>query len=219
MAVRTTFTTQQHRLGSITNNLIADSTISELKFDTNLNGKILLSNIARSWLVNQSAGGYKLINLATGVDSTDAVNLAQLNNALDLKLDRTQLLTNDVGPQQINWATAGDGDIPSALAVKNYLTSSSVVIVSEETPSGSINGTNMEFVLSHLPISGSVVLYMNGVRLRYGFDADYTISTQTITMVYPPEVGDQLVATYTYSSSGGESIIVSFTQVIDFGSA
>jgi hypothetical protein len=60
---------------------------------------------------------------------------------------------------------------------------------------------------------------MNGVRLRYGLDADYTISSQTITMVYPPEVGDQLVATYTYSSSGNESVIVSFTQVIDFGSA
>jgi hypothetical protein len=146
MAVRTTFTTQQHRLGSITNNLIADSTISELKFDTNLNGKILLSNIARSWLVNQSAGGYKLINLATGVDSTDAVNLAQLNNALDLKLDRTQLLTNDVGPQQINWATAGDGDIPSALAVKNYFTNSAVIIVSEEEPSGLINGSNVTYI-------------------------------------------------------------------------
>lgn len=219
MSVRATFTTNQHRLGSITNNLIADSTISELKFDTNLNGKILLSHIARAWQVNQTAGGYKLINLATGVDANDAINVAQFTNALALKLDKTQLLTHDVGTQQINWGTAGDNDIASALAVKHYLTNSSVIIVNEEEPAGTINGVNQSFQLSHLPISGSVILYLNGVRMRYGLDADYTVSGQTITTVYAPAIDDVLVASYTYTTSGNESIIVSFTQTVDFGGA
>lgn len=216
---RLTFTTGQHRTDSITNDIILNGTISELKFNSSLKDKILLTDQTRTWLINQNAGGFKLTNLGNGTVSGDAVNFGQMTTALDLKLDDTQLKTFGAGEQQINWGTAGDSEIPSALAVKSYLTSSAVVIVSEEIPSGAKNGVNTEFTISQSPVSGSVIVYLNGQRLLYGLTKDYTVSNQTITLSYAIDVDDVLVATYTYTQSGQESIIVSFTQQVDFGNA
>lgn len=68
--------------------------------------------------------------------------------------------------------------------------------VTEETPSGSINGSNTAFTLANTPTSGTVKLYLNGVRLKSGSGNDYTISTNTITMTTAPINGDVLLADY-----------------------
>ncbi len=50
-----------------------------------------------------------------------------------------------------------------------------------ETPSGSLNGSNQTFTLAHTPSpAGSLVLVLNGVVLLQG--TDYTLSTATITL-------------------------------------
>ena len=230
MASRTTFNTRQHRELSLTNDLVVNGTLSELKFVDDLNGKILLTNVTRPWLANQSAGAYdaqseewtrfKLTNLADGIDIHDAVNVGQLS----LKLDRSQLVTEgDVeGYRQVNWATVTDQDIPSALAVRDYLTTSAVVIMSEEVPAGAINGINTQFTTTQNPIPGSLMLYLNGQRLRAGLGNDFTYETvadvTTITMSYAPEEDDQLITNYTYNM-GAESVVVSFTTTIDFGTS
>lgn len=68
--------------------------------------------------------------------------------------------------------------------------------VAEEVPSGTINGSNTSFTLASTPITSSVILYLNGIRLRSGAGNDYTISGSTITMLYAPATGDVLIATY-----------------------
>lgn len=68
--------------------------------------------------------------------------------------------------------------------------------VIEEVPSGAINGTNTAFTIANTPVAGSVRLYLNGVRLRSGAGNDYTISGNTITMLYAPATGDVLIADY-----------------------
>jgi len=68
--------------------------------------------------------------------------------------------------------------------------------VIEETPSGSINGSNTSFTLANTPTSGTVKLYLNGVRQKSGAGNDYTISTNTITMTTAPVSGDVLIADY-----------------------
>jgi hypothetical protein len=68
--------------------------------------------------------------------------------------------------------------------------------VIEETPSGSINGSNTTFTLANTPTSGTVKLYLNGVRQKSGAGNDYTISTNTITMTTAPVSGDVLLADY-----------------------
>lgn len=68
--------------------------------------------------------------------------------------------------------------------------------VVEETPSGSINGSNTAFTLANTPTAGTVKLYLNGVRQKSGAGNDYTISTNTITMTTAPVSGDVLIADY-----------------------
>jgi hypothetical protein len=68
--------------------------------------------------------------------------------------------------------------------------------VFEETPSGSINGSNTTFTLANTPTSGTLSLYLNGVRQKSGAGNDYTLSTNTITMTTAPISGDVLIADY-----------------------
>lgn len=68
--------------------------------------------------------------------------------------------------------------------------------VTEETPSGSINGSNTSFTIANTPTAGTVKLYLNGVRQKSGAGNDYTITTNTITMTTAPVSGDVLIADY-----------------------
>lgn len=69
-----------------------------------------------------------------------------------------------------------------------------------ETPSGSIDGTNAAFTLAHTPSPvGSLQLYKNG-QLMIAGGADYTLVTATATFVAgaKPKTGDVLIASYRY---------------------
>ena len=68
--------------------------------------------------------------------------------------------------------------------------------VFEETPSGSINGSNVTFTLSATPTTGTLRLFLNGIRLKSGAGNDYTLSTNTITMTTAPISGDILLADF-----------------------
>jgi hypothetical protein len=67
-----------------------------------------------------------------------------------------------------------------------------------ETPSGTINGTNVNFTLAHTPNpANSLKLFLNGYQLVYG--VDFTLSGSTITMVnIIPKTGDTLIGDYRY---------------------
>lgn len=75
-------------------------------------------------------------------------------------------------------------------------TISSANFVTEETPSGAINGSNTGFTLANTPTAGTVKLFLNGVRQKSGSGNDYTITTNTITMTTPPISGDVLITDY-----------------------
>ncbi len=67
-------------------------------------------------------------------------------------------------------------------------------IVIGETPSGLINGANTTYTLANTPTTGTVALYLNGLRQR--LTTDFTVATNTITMTTAPATGDSLVADY-----------------------
>jgi hypothetical protein len=75
-------------------------------------------------------------------------------------------------------------------------TLSATNFVTEEVPSGNINGSNTTYTLAYTPTSNTLKLYLNGVRLRSGAGNDYTISTNIITMTTAPISGDVLLADY-----------------------
>jgi hypothetical protein len=68
--------------------------------------------------------------------------------------------------------------------------------VTEETPSGSINGSNTYFTLANTPTTGTVKVYLNGIRLKSGAGNDYTMGTSAINMTTAPISGDVLLVDY-----------------------
>jgi hypothetical protein len=80
------------------------------------------------------------------------------------------------------WAT----ELPAAL---NF--------ADDETPSGTINGTNVTFTLAHSPNpAGSLELFLNGLQQNRG--VDYTLSTNTITFTSAPVTSSTLLAWYRF---------------------
>lgn len=81
-------------------------------------------------------------------------------------------------------------------AAAGNLTSSNFVF--NETPSGTINGSNAAFTLANTPTAGTVRVYVDGVRMNPGGSNDYTISTNTITFNTGaiPQTGDIILCDY-----------------------
>lgn len=94
-----------------------------------------------------------------------------------------QVLTSQGGSTPPIWTTPSGGG-------------SSINFADEEVPSGLLNSLNSTFVLSHTPVSGSIKVYLRGLRLKNG--DDYTISGNVITMIIIPDSGDNFVVDYRY---------------------
>ena len=67
-----------------------------------------------------------------------------------------------------------------------------------EVPTGTKNGSNATFTLANTPVSGTEMLFLNGILQNAGSGNDYTISTNTITMLTGaiPVSTDVLLCTY-----------------------
>lgn len=83
----------------------------------------------------------------------------------------------------VTGALKGNGAAISAIAYK------------QENPAGAVDGANMTFTLSSLPISGaSVILWSNASPMRQLID--YTIAGMVITYAVPPAAGTDVYAYY-----------------------
>ena len=76
----------------------------------------------------------------------------------------------------------------SALNTDKY---ESANFVDTETPTGTINASNVTFTLANTPIAGTVKVWVDGVRLS---SADYSVSGTTLTLGVAPS--SQLVVDY-----------------------
>ncbi|MEW6770017.1 MAG: hypothetical protein AB1330_01305 [Bacillota bacterium] len=61
-----------------------------------------------------------------------------------------------------------------------------------EVPTGAVDGTNNVFTLSGTP--QVLFLFYNGLFMKQGVDADYTLSENTVVFSSPPEAGSILYA-------------------------
>jgi hypothetical protein len=96
--------------------------------------------------------------------------------------------TSDDGGTLGSTAIAYTQDVSGGLSSANF--------VDKETPSGSINGSNTTFTLANTPTTGSEHVYLNGLLQESGSGNDYTISTNTITMLTAPISGDKIRVSY-----------------------
>jgi hypothetical protein len=103
---------------------------------------------------------------------------------------------NGIDPTTIYIAGGNAGDQITWSAVKYGGSSSNA---DGETPSGTVNGTNTTFTLSHSPNpSASLILVRNGLVMS--LNTDFTLNANTITFLTAsiPQTGDTLVAWYRY---------------------
>lgn len=72
--------------------------------------------------------------------------------------------------------------------------------VSNETPSGTVDGGNTTFTLANAPVAGSLALYRDG-QLLSGGGEDYTLTSSTVEFVTAPVIGSVLLAFYQSANS------------------
>jgi hypothetical protein len=70
--------------------------------------------------------------------------------------------------------------------------------IPKEKPTGSIDGVNRVFVLTHMPVLNTEHIFLNGLLQDNGIKNDYIIEEHTITFTpdATPQTGDKLVVTY-----------------------
>jgi phage-related tail fiber protein len=78
--------------------------------------------------------------------------------------------------------------------VHNVLKATDYVV--RESPTGSVNGSNVAFTLAYTPVSGAESVFLNGILQEPGAGNDYTISTNTITFADAPVSGDRIRVSY-----------------------
>lgn len=66
-----------------------------------------------------------------------------------------------------------------------------------EAPTGTINGVNVDFELSQLPITNSLSVRLNGLELSP--DDHFTVTGTTVTLDEAPIVGDSIYCHYQYN--------------------
>lgn len=101
--------------------------------------------------------------------------------------DSTDTLTNKTINTASNTITIVEADISDL----NHTT-----IITRETPSGLINGSNTTYTLANTPVVGSECVFLNGILQDEGAGNDYTISGATITYLTAPFTGDKLRVNY-----------------------
>ncbi len=141
--------------------------------------------------------GHQIKNAGDATDPTDLVTLRQLQGATGAKIVKGTTIIQTTtsgsgggggvgipGPQ----GPAGPQGIPG--------TSGTLVHPVEEIPSGTMNGTNKTFTLSQIPLSGTLILQLNGVIQALG--VEFILSGSTVTYLSAPKAADWQVAQYFY---------------------
>lgn len=69
-------------------------------------------------------------------------------------------------------------------------------VICNEIPSGLINSLNVTYTIANTPVTGTVMVFLNGMLQAPGGGLDYTISGTTITFVKAPRTNSDLYVSY-----------------------
>ena len=143
----------------------------------------------------------------TNLYYTDGRVSAYLDGAIstvlttDLTASRA-LISNGDGKIAVSSVTATElgyvSGVSSAIQTQlnsiktNYVEKNKFIF--NETPTGTINGTNKDFDLANPPLTGKLMVFLNGVLQAY--TSDYTLLTSIIRFVSAPVPDDVITATY-----------------------
>jgi hypothetical protein len=140
-----------------------------------------------------AAGSSSQVLIGGATPSWGAVNLSTMA-AGTLQASQFPALTGDV--TTIAGSLATTINVTSGTGFLKYPS-----IVTSETPSGLVNGSNTAFTLANTPANGAggtttLQLELNGNTLEVGTGNDYTLSGANITVLFALQTGDKLRAFY-----------------------
>ena len=142
------------------------------------------ANLSRS--VNVSGNG-----LAVKIDDSTIGE----NGSKRLFIKTGGITANELASQAVTAAKIAAAAVGGGLQGGNG-TALSVRVSIRETPTGSLNGSNVTFNLANTPLSGTEMVFLNGVLQDAGAGNDYTIATNVITMLAAPVSTDKLRISY-----------------------
>lgn len=113
----------------------------------------------------------------------------------------TRVFLNGIRQKLGTAYTEGVAEISFAQAPQNgdYIITDIVTdedSISNEVPTGLINGTNTEFTLANTPAAKSTEVYLNGIRQKEG--QHYTVSGAVISFNEAPYMGDYIIVDYNF---------------------
>lgn len=209
--------------GSVKNNVIANGSVALNKLASGVAGQVVVAGaggvpayVTVSGDATLSAtGDFQLGAASVGTPelalasvtaaklATDSVTtIAVLNASITLAKLKT------IGAAKLIIGTAATGNVEVTLSGDVTVTEAGVVtinpatvvrvadIIKGETPVGALNGVNMSFKLANVPKVGTVDVFVNGILQDPGTGNDYTITGDTITMLYVLTTADKIRASY-----------------------
>jgi hypothetical protein len=144
------------------------------------------------------SGTYNNFVMLSGSRKLEQIDMSGKFAYWDAKADNTITITATGN------GITGGGDLTANRTIaldftyldSRYSSSSGSNYIALETPTGSINGSNVTFTLAHTPGSNTEMVVLNGLIQQRG--VDYTITGATITLSIAPIPGDWLGVTYKY---------------------
>jgi hypothetical protein len=142
---------------------------------------LLDGNVTTAKIANDAVDKDKLGILSTKGDlitfTTEPVRIGVGTNGQALVADSTQAAG-------VKWAAAG------TLSPANF--------IDNEVPTGTVNGINDTFTLANVPVAGTVHLFKNGLRQKFGAGNDAIITADSIVFEASniPESGANLLVDY-----------------------
>lgn len=194
------------------------SSSSSVTFDGSANQ----TSIPVSGILSVSNGGTGVSLASTGGTSQVLKQTSSGGNITVAQLAASDLSNGTTGSGNVVLATspvittgtvAADPTTALGIADKQYVDNLGTgTLIQNETPGGSINGSNTAFTTASVFNSGSLRVYLNGQRLTSGSGNDYVEGTQAFTMQYAPATGDVMLVDYNVTNTkfiqGSNSIVV-----------
>jgi len=137
----------------------------------------------------------KLAGIEAAADVTDAVNVG---TSIHGAAPKASLVDGDkfaiIDSEAANVLKTSLWSVIKA-TLKTYFMG---LYVCREVPTGTKNGSNTDFTLANTPVSGTEMVFVNGLLMNAGAGNDYTISTNTITFLTGciPISTDTILVTY-----------------------
>ncbi len=139
--------------------------------------------------------GHQIKNAGDATQDSDLVTLRQLREATGIKKvgDTTSVSQTFTGGGGGIPGPPGPAGPPGPQGIPGTSAAANIV---QEIPTGTLNSTNTTFTLSQIPLTGSLILQLNGVTQAPGIE--FLLSGSTITYLFAPKASDWHLVQYFY---------------------